>query len=387
MFQDQTGTLSLNGPALPVSTIPNQLADLSYNGTAGQQVSVSVSNSTYDLNTYVDVLNSDGSNFDDFPFPFGAGDSGAFSLPSTETYIFQLGGSEAGSANVVLYDATPVTGNIIVNGSPASLNTNPGQPLELSFSGTQGEQLLVGTSSSTYGTVSYTVFEPGGTSIGSGWIDGASGSNSLPPLPSNGTYTLELIGDPGAGSASVQLSTTTAQNLTTTIGSALTVTLNGQPVDITFQGNEGQWVEIGGANANLTGCEGVELLNPSGTNIKAASCLGVPYYFNYPSYQAYFFDAVELPTTGTYTIYLGDNNGVTGSVEVELYNATPTTAPITLNGPPVTAFMTTPSQNFMYTSAARRENEPASPLRIMTTQPATLRPSLCMRRTGTLSIK
>lgn len=96
---------------------------------------------------------------DTFPFPFGAGDSGAFSLPYTGTYIVQFAEGAAGSADVTLYDATPVTGNITVNGSAVSLNTNPGQPLELSFSGTQGEQLLVGSSSSTYGTVSYTVFD------------------------------------------------------------------------------------------------------------------------------------------------------------------------------------------------------------------------------------
>jgi len=366
LLQDQTGTLTLNGPAVPVSTILNQIADLSFTGTANQQVSLSVSNSTYGetasnpyqpLGTSIQVLNSAGSNLNSFSFPLGGGDSGAFSLPSTPssgTYIVQFAEGAAGSANVALYDATPVTGNITVNGSAVGLNTNPGQPLELSVSGTQqGQQLLVGISSSTYGSVSYTVFEPGGTSIASGWIDGPSGSNSIPPLPSGGAYTLELIGDLGAGSASVQLSTTTAQNLTTTIGSALTVTLNGQPVSITFHGNEGQWVEIVGSDLSLTGCVQVQLLSPSGTFMTGAACLGfenyVNYSFNPPETIYYFFDAVELPTTGTYTIYLENDNGVTGSVEVDLYDATPTTAPITLNGPPVTAFMSTPSQNFMYT--------------------------------------
>ena len=148
----------------------------------------------------------------------------------------------------------------------------------------------------------------------------------------------------------MQLSTTTAQNLTTTIGSALTVTVNGQSINITFQGTANQWVEIEGSNSTLTGCVNAQLLNPSGTNVEGAEgCLGFQYYFIYPSYEAYFFNAVELPTTGTYTIALENDSGVTGSVEVDLYDATPTIAPITLNGPPVTAFMTGLSQNFMYT--------------------------------------
>jgi hypothetical protein len=344
LFQDQTGTLSLNGPAFPASTLLGQVADLSYDGTAGQQVSMSVSNSTYGLNTNVNVLNPAGSYMGYFGFPLGSGDSGAFSLPSTGTYILQAGGSAAGSADVTLYDATPMTGSITVNGYAVSLNTNPGQPLELSFNGTQGQQLLVGTSSSTYGSVSYTVFEPSGYSLASGWLTGAGGSDSVPPLPSTGTYTLELIGDPGAGSASIQLSSTTAQNLTTTFGGALTVTLNGQPINITFTGNEGQWVEMTESNSTLSACVTASLLDPAGGAIwpPGEFCLTT-------RSEIYYMDAQELPTTGTYTISLNPPTGATGSVEIQLYNATPTTGPITPNGPPVTAWMTAPSQNFMYT--------------------------------------
>src|SRR5208282_2489294 len=148
LLQEQAGTLSLNGPAIPVSTLLGQVADLSFSGTAGHQVSLSVSNSSYGVDTYVNVLNSSGSNLNSFPFPLGAGDSGAFSLPYTGNYMVQMGGYVPGSAEVTLYDPTPVNGNIVVNGFPVNLNTNPSQPLELSFSGTQGEQLLVGTSSS-----------------------------------------------------------------------------------------------------------------------------------------------------------------------------------------------------------------------------------------------
>ena len=284
LFQDQTGTLSLNGPAFAASTLLGQVADLSFSGTAGQQVSLSVSDSTYGIDWLVV------SNVGEFLFPLEANDSGAFSLPSNGTYFVQLGGGAAGSADVTLYDATPATGNITVNGSAASLNTNPGQPLELSFSGTAGEQLLVGTSSSTYGSVSYTVFEPDGYSLASGWLTGASGSDSIPPLPSNGTYTLELIGDPGAGSASVQLSSTTAQNLTTTFGGALTVTLNGEPINITFTGNAGQWVEMTESNSTLSACVSAELIDPEGGIIWSpfGYCLATPSGF-------YYMDAQELP--------------------------------------------------------------------------------------------
>ena len=129
LLQDQPGTLSLNGPAFPVSTVLNQVADLSFSGNAGQQVSLSVSNSTYGeiasnpyqaLGPSVQVLNFAGSTMDTFSFPFGSGDSGAFSLPSTATYIVQFAEGAAGSADVTLYDATLVTGNIMSTVPPST---------------------------------------------------------------------------------------------------------------------------------------------------------------------------------------------------------------------------------------------------------------------------
>jgi hypothetical protein len=337
----ESGTISIGGPAVAVSTGPGQHDNLSFAGTAGQQISVGVSSLTYPQYARVLILNPDGSNLNSFE-PNSAYASGAFTLPQTGTYVAQVGGSQPGTLNLQLYDATPVNGSISIDGPAVSMNTNPGQPLELSLSATAGQYSGLDISGSSYAGVTVYAFNPDGSSLGSGSsITGSEGVASIPIFPVTGTYTIEVVGDGGPGSATLQLYSSAQENFTTSIGGPpvdVTLHVSGQVANITFSASAGQWVSLATSNSTLNGCAEIELLNPDGSWVNSV-------YACNPSDVMY---ASQLTQSGTYSIFV-DGQGATGSIDIKLNDATPVVGTISIDGAPVDPSMSSPSQNFEYT--------------------------------------
>ena len=119
------------------------------------------------------------------------------------------------------------------------------------------------------------------------------------------------------------------------------VPVSGETAVITFSADAGQWVSLATSNSTLAtsdSCPGVELLNPDG------SWAGSLYACD-PSDVMY---ATQLTQSGTYAIFV-DGQGATGSIDIQLYDATPVSGTISIDGPPVAASMSAPSQNFEYT--------------------------------------
>src|SRR5205085_1689966 len=66
-----------------------------------------------------------------------------------------------------------------------------------------------------------------------------------------------------------------------------------------------------------------------------------------------FFDTMQLPESGTYTITVDPTDAATGSLTLQLYDVPPdTTGTITPGGAPVTVTIGTPGQNGKLTFSA-----------------------------------
>ena len=341
-----SGTISIGGPPVAVSTGPGQYVNLSFEGTKDQQISLGAS--TSDSGTAsVSILKPDGTLLNNTSVE-GAAYTDDFTLPCAGTYTAQISGvtNAPETLSLQLYDATPVDGSISIDGAPVSMNTSPGQPLELSLTTTaSSQQTSLVISGSSYWEASVSVLNPDGTSLGSGFLNNEPGSVvsgvvSLPILPVAQTYTIEVVGE-GPGSATLQLLSTPQENLTTLIGGPpvdVALQVPGQDANITFSANAGQWVSLSTSNSTLDECAGIELVNPDSSQADGLAACD----------PSDVMSATQLTQTGTYSIFV-DGNGATGDIDVQLNDATPVSGAISINGPTVVASMSAPSQNFEYT--------------------------------------
>jgi RHS repeat-associated protein len=216
------------------------------------------------------------------------------------------------------------------------------------FDGSTGQQLLIQTSQSTFGsTPRVSVMNPNGSTLV------AATTNSFIDqftLPTSGTYTIMVdASSTGAGSISVALKSAT--DVTTTVTPSptggrgeLSTTLAGQNMAFTFDGRQGQRIAFEeGFPASLN--HALSLRKPDG------SALWGPTFTNSPL-GFYWVDVQTLPTDGTYTIY-SDISGtaISSSTRVTAYDV-PADVSGTLRpsqAGDLTTFSTTPGQNAMYT--------------------------------------
>lgn len=99
---DVTGTLTINGGAVPVTiTIPGQNAQLTFSGTSGQQVTVRVTSNTMSTVT-VKLLKPDGTTLTSSTSSAGSFNLATQTLPTTGTYTVTIdpSGTNTGSMNV-----------------------------------------------------------------------------------------------------------------------------------------------------------------------------------------------------------------------------------------------------------------------------------------------
>ena len=350
----ESGSISIGGSAVAVSTVPGQSDYLSFSGTTSQQISFCETNSTYLFGDPVAwITNPDGSFLGlDFNLVYNPSNYSCelLTLPQSGTYVAQITssppqpeffttGNEPGTADVQIFDGTPINDSISFDGPPVSISSNPGQPVDLNFSGTAGQYGMLTISGSGYtGAV---VLNPDGSYLsGDPIIDGQL-SLGVPSLPTSGTYTVELFENPTSGSATVQLSSLHQENYTTSIGGSpvdVTLQVQGQDANITFSANAGQWISLTTSNSTLDGCAEIELLNPDGSWANSV----------YACDPSDFMYATQLTQSGTYSIFV-DGQGSMGSIDVQVNDATPVSGTISIDGASANPTMSEPSQNFEYT--------------------------------------
>ncbi|HEV8545517.1 MAG TPA: IPT/TIG domain-containing protein, partial [Candidatus Limnocylindrales bacterium] len=114
---------------------------------------------------------------------------------------------------------------------------------------------------------------------------------------------------------------------------AVTVTNAGNDALIAFDGTLGQRVATLFGTVSLAGK--VTILSPDGSVLRAAQTIAT----------GTFFDAVTLPATGTYTLWVDGNAGATGSVNVQVYGVTDVTGSAAIGGAAVTQSIPIAGQN------------------------------------------
>ncbi len=199
-----TGRTTLNAPATTV-TIPSApgLGLLLFDGTAGHSVSVSatgVNGASFGLR----VFRPDGA-----LLVTGCGVSACFFdsqlLPLSGTYAV---GVRDGSANVTVYDSTPITQPIMVGGSAINLNLSvPGQNAQLTFSGNTGQQVTVQITGNAISCIPgacvvVSLLNPDGNTLASTTSSAASFTLGPVTLTQTGVQTI-FINPPGANTGTI----------------------------------------------------------------------------------------------------------------------------------------------------------------------------------------
>lgn len=315
---DVTGTITLNGPAVPVSLpTPGQNARLTFDGTAGQRVSINSISATFTSCWNVALLKPDGSQLANV---FSCGNSSfmeAQTLPTTGTYTVFVDPSGGGTGNVTVsaYDVVDVNGSITIDGAAVqSTIGTPGQTGRYAFSGTAGQRVSVNSISSTFtGCWTIAILKPDGSQLSSVFSCGSSSFLEPQTLPTTGTYTL-LVDPSGAatGQVNVNLYGVVDGTGSLTLGGPavnVSITTPGQNAALTFSGTTGQQATVR-VTTNTMSCVRVTLLKPDGTAMTNTFSCG----------SAFNLATQALTVTGTYTITVDPSGANTGSLNLSVTN-------------------------------------------------------------------
>jgi YD repeat-containing protein len=352
-FADVTGTITVGTAITATTTVPGQNALYTFTGTSAQQVSVSLTGSTYTgcNAVVVSILKSDGTSVGSTGLcNTSTGLLNTVTLPADGTYTLKIDpqGTTTGSITAQINNATDVLGTI-TPGTPVTITTTiSGQNARYTFSGTAGQQASLNLSSSTYtgcNGVVVSILKPDGSTLGSsGLCNTATGFLDSLTLPTTGTYTV-FVDPQGTVTGSITVLLNSFADVTGTIsaGTALTATTTtpGQNAFYTFSGTAGQQVSINITSSTYTGCNAltVSILKPDNTTLASTSLCNT---------AAGFLDSQTLPTTGTYTVKVDPQGATTGSVTLLLNSFADVTGTISA-GTALTATTTTPGQNALYT--------------------------------------
>jgi hypothetical protein len=344
LSEDLSPPISINGPSVPLNFSAGQNARLTFDGVAGQRVSVGLAGITIGTGYCCDVgsvafYKPDGSVLLS-PMGFSTAGAGTPSqvLPVTGTYAIVVDPylGRTGSATITLSEdlSPPIT----ANGPSVPLDFRSGQNARLTFEGTADQRVSLGVNGVTIGTGyccdvgSIALYKPDGSVQLSPLGFGTAGaSTATQVLPITGTYS--IIVDPYLGRTG-GLTLSLAEDLSGPIsinGPPVTLqfTQAGQNARLLFSGNAGQWVSVGASDTTIgaPGCcttSTVAIYKPDGTTLLA------PFGF----YQGGGGSpSVQLPTTGTYSLVVDPYGSVVGNVTITL--SEDLSPPTSINGPAV----------------------------------------------------
>lgn len=337
---DATGTISAGGTTPVTIVTPGQNAEITFSGSVGQHVSLTISGVTVPGTTAYTVNKPNGSTF----ASGNIGVSGGFLeipyLTTAGTYTIHVNPSGAGTGNITLTlnDATDAT-NTITPGGPAVVvaTTIAGQNARLTFTGTAGQRIAVNLTNTFSACWGLTIIKPDGTNLSHNNFCGSSGFVEPQNLPVAGTYTI-LIDPSGVaiGQATVTVFDITDINDTIAIdGPTVTHTLgtSGQVLRLTFSGTSGVRLSVN-TTSNFNSCWALTILKPDATQLSSTSTCS----------DNLFIEAQQLPATGMYTLVVDPSGGGTGTVNINLHSVTDTTGTITIGGSAVLTPLNTPGQ-------------------------------------------
>jgi len=299
-----SASITIDGPSVSLKTQQGQKATVTFNGHAGQQVSLGIAQAQPAW-LRVTLLSPDGQNVVGADVP-GNGNL-APTLPSDGTYTILLSpnlgviGDPARALDLILTLSERLQASITIDGPSLPLTTRAGQLADVTFTGKAGQQVSLGVAQQQGGWLRVTLLAPDGQSVGT---DVPGNGNLAPTLPADGTYTIRLSPDLGVISdpaRAIDVVLTLSERLQASItidGPPLPLTTRaGQLADVTFTGKAGQQVSIGVAQKQPAWLR-ITLLSPDGQSVAGTD---VPGNGNL---------AATLPADGTYTIRLSPDLGV-----------------------------------------------------------------------------
>jgi hypothetical protein len=357
-----TSILTDGTPVQVTTTTGGENANLTFQGTAGNRISIRISGVTMspkpNTGIKVSIQKPDGSTL---VSPFDVGYSGTFMEPlatpvTGSNYKLVLDGQSTykGKATVSIWTVpADVTGSTTPGGAAVPLAmTTPGQNGTVTFAATAGHRVSiklapVTISGNAINSARVSVLKPDLSVLVANSNFGSSGSFIEPfTIPADGTYTVKL--DPRQwykGSATVTIYDVPAdQSGTITAGTPLALTFAagnpGQNATETFSGTAGQKVSLN-LTANTIGANPISGTKVSivtgSTTVVAATDVGT---------NGKFIEPVTLPSTATYTIKVDPQGANTGGITLGLANfAGDTSGSITANGSATVVTSTAPGQN------------------------------------------
>jgi RHS repeat-associated protein len=339
---DVTATAVIGGPPVTVATtVRGQNATVSFAGSAGGWISLSLTSLTYDTAS-VTMRRPDGSALRPTERVSQDAILDAFQLPVDGTYSIAIepNAHQGGSVDVQLSVTTPDVLASIAAGGPAVTvtTTAAGQNAVLSFAGSSGQRVSLVFADGTFDLDDVTVFlrRPGGATLLSSMSCGESCYLDTTVLPDDGTYTI-LVDPLGAttGSLSVQLYEVPADvSVTTAIAGppvTVTTTTPGQSAILSFPGTAGQRVFFQFTDGTFTERNAtVQVRHPDGNVLGGVGC-GTSCYV----------DTMTLPEGGVYTILVDPSFETVGSLTVRVLEITDLTPSIAIGGSAVTVTTTT----------------------------------------------
>lgn len=350
---DVKAAISISGPAVTLATtVAGQNGVLSFGGSAGQRVSMSVTAISSTLScTLFSIAAPDGINL---RAP-GSGCTGTYFfdtalLTQTGNYsvTFNPAAALMGSATFALHEVPPDATAVLVPGLPAVMLTTtvPGQNMRPTLSGAAGQRISVAVTgvSSAINCPSYAILKPDGSElVAPGSRCGSSFFFDTTTLPVSGTYTIVLNPQTThSGSASFALHTVSSDAVVTSTLDAPAVTLGvstpGQNAMLVFDAVAGQRISVKvTAIASSLSCPVFSLLKPDGTQLVAPStrCSAI-----------YFIEPAPMPLTGSYTLVMNPTGSAVGSASASVHEVPPDpVAETTLGAAPVQMTIVAPGQN------------------------------------------
>src|SRR5262245_27818086 len=315
-------------PVSVATSVPGQDAALTFAGSAGERVSLKLTDVTIGSSccssAKVSIVRPDGTLL---LSPTNFGTNGGFidtkSLPQTGTYRIEFDpqGTAVGSVTATLYDVPlDAVAGITPGGAPVSLATTvPGQNAELVFNGTSGRRVSLKLTDVTIGSsccssAKISVLRPDGATLVSATNFGTSGGFiDTKSLPQTGVYRIVIDPQSNAiGAATVTLYDVPDDSTGTLVlgGPASTLTLDVPGLNgwRTFSGTAGRTVtlKLTAVTIGTSCCSSakVSLLRPDGTTLVSPANFGT-------TGKTLTF---TLPSAGVYSIFIDPQSNGVGSV-------------------------------------------------------------------------
>jgi hypothetical protein len=340
---DVTGSVAIGGSNLVSVTTPGQNASLTFDGTAGGRVSMTVTGVTAG-NTVVQLKKPDGTNLGS---AVTVRTTGAYidpvSLPVTGTYTVSINppSQTVGALTFSLFDvAADQSGPLPIGGGPTPLQfPAPGQNGAFTFDGTAGQRVTLTATDVSLAQTTVSIKKPGNVNLVSATIKTGGGILGPVALPVTGTYTVYV--DPASantGGLTLNLFQSPADvtgALVAGVPQTLALGTPGQNAQLTFAGTAGQRLALNVDQDTISSTQ-LSVIKPAGGTVVTPSTFGT---------GGNFVEPMTLPATGTYTIKVDPQALTTGSVRIAASTPPADIAATATLGTPVTVTTVAAGQN------------------------------------------